>query len=335
VVQENTSPCGFVFNIQRYSLHDGPGIRTLVFLKGCPLRCLWCSNPESQRLDLELAYNEDKCIGTKECAYCKDVCPSGAVKENGDGLVSIDRTLCEECLKCADACPSRALSVFGKPMTVNEVLQAVEADGVFYGRSGGGMTLSGGEPLAQADFVCELLKEARRRRINTSIETCGFAEWKDLERACSYLDSILFDIKSMNPAKHKEFTGVSNERILENFQHLCERFPDLPKRVRTPIIPGFNDTEEDIEAIVDFIRDKPNIEYELLAYHRLGQPKYQYLGRQYSLLDLRVDDERMKALEQVKRARMACQPLAPESQTCPADCRATGISDQKEIHETH
>jgi pyruvate formate lyase activating enzyme len=316
VANENrfASPSGFVFNIQRYSLHDGPGIRTLVFLKGCPLRCPWCSNPESQRLEPELAYNEGNCIGTKECAFCRDVCPSGAAKESGSGLVSIDRTLCDVCLQCADVCPSRALSVFGKLMNVNEVMQAVEADGDFYGRSGGGMTLSGGEPLAQAGLACELLKEARRRRINTSIETCGFAEWKDLEQACGYLDSILFDIKSMNPVKHKEFTGVSNERILENFQRLCERFPDLPKRVRTPIIPGFNDTEEDVEAIVDFIRGKPNVEYELLAYHRLGQPKYQYLGRQYTLVDIRVSDERMKALERVKRARMGDTPSALESE---------------------
>jgi pyruvate formate lyase activating enzyme len=299
------SSCGFVFNIQRYSLHDGPGIRTLVFLKGCPLRCRWCSNPESQRLEPELAFNEDKCIGTTECGFCKDICSSGAVQENGSGLIAVDRKTCMECFLCADACPSHALSVFGKLMTVDEVLQAVEADGVFYGRSGGGMTLSGGEPLAQADFVLELLKEARRRRINTSIETCGFAEWKDLERICGYLDSILFDIKTMDPVKHKEFTGVSNERILENFQRLCESFPNLPKRVRTPVIPGFNDTEEDIKAIADFIRGKPHTEYELLAYHRLGQPKYTYLGREYALMDIRVDDERMKALEQVKRARMA------------------------------
>ena len=295
---------GVVFNIQRYSLHDGPGIRTLVFLKGCALRCRWCSNPESQRTEPELAYNEDKCIGLKQCAFCREACPSGTVKESEKGFARIDRDLCTACLQCADVCPSRALSVFGKLMSVGEVLDAVEADGVFYGRSGGGMTLSGGEPLAQADFVFELLKEARQRRVNTSIETCGFAEWKDLERACGFLDSILYDIKSMNPVKHKEFTGVSNERILENFQRLCERFPNLRKRVRTPIIPGFNDTEEDIAAIVDFIRGKPHIEYELLAYHRLGRPKYVYLGRQYTLSDVRSDDERMKALERVKRACM-------------------------------
>ncbi len=316
-------PGGLVFNIQRYSLHDGPGIRTLVFLKGCALRCLWCSNPESQRLEPELAYNEDKCIGTKECAFCRDVCPSGAVKEKDNRIVSIDRTLCDACLQCADACPSLALSVFGKPMTVNEVLEAVEADGDFYGRSGGGMTLSGGEPLVQAGFACELLKEAKRRRINTSIETCGFVEWKDLEQACGYLDSILFDIKSMNPVKHKQFTGVSNEKILENFKRLCERFPALAKRVRTPVIPGFNDTEEDIEAIVDFIRGNPNIEYELLAYHRLGQPKYLYLGREYALVDIRVDDERMKALERVKRVRMGDSPAGSSN----------GVSDEKEAHD--
>lgn len=316
--KETAGQCGFVFNIQRYSLHDGPGIRTLVFLKGCPLRCRWCSNPESQRVEPELAHNEDKCIGIGECTHCRDVCPNKAVRDKENGFIDIERELCCECFQCADGCPSLALSVFGKLMTVGEVMRAVEADGVFYGRSGGGMTLSGGEPLAQADFTCELLKEAKRRRINTSIETCGFVEWKDLERACGYLDSILFDIKSMNPVKHKEFTGVSNERILENFLRLCERFPNLPKRVRTPVVPGFNDTEEDITAIVDFIRGRPHLEYELLAYHRLGQPKYKYLGRQYTLIDLRPDDERMKALERVKRARMGEARPEPEPGACSA-----------------
>ncbi len=295
---------GCVFNIQRYSLHDGPGIRTLVFLKGCPLRCKWCCNPESQRIHPELAYNSGKCIGTKECGWCIEECPDRAVHENEDGTVRIDRDACQECLQCVEFCPSQAMSRFGKLMSVDEVLHAVEADGIFYARSGGGITLSGGEPLAQADFACELLLQARRRRINTSMETCGFVQWKDLERACRALDSILFDIKSMDLGKHIEFTGVSNELILENFRRLCATFPNLPKRVRTPVIPGFNDTEEDIRAIIAFIKDKPNVEYELLAYHRFGQPKYRYLDREYELSDITVDNSRMKVLKELVKASM-------------------------------
>ncbi|MHC1728134.1 MAG: glycyl-radical enzyme activating protein [Syntrophobacteraceae bacterium] len=301
------SPYGFVFNIQRYSLHDGPGIRTIVFLKGCPLRCRWCSNPESQRLEPELGFNEGKCIGAEQCALCARECPSGAVKQSNGGRVRIDRKLCRECFTCAEVCPARALTVFGKLMTVDEVVRAVEADGVFYGRSGGGMTLSGGEPLAQAGFAIQLLAQAKRRRIDTSMETCGFAEWADLEEACLYLGSIFFDIKCIDAEKHKEFTGVSNERILENFQRLCESFPELPKYVRTPVIPGFNDSEKEIEAIADFIRGRPGVEYELLAYHRLGTPKYGYLGRDCPLNDIVPQNARVEILKQTARSRMACQ----------------------------
>ncbi len=305
-----SSPYGFVFNIQHYSVHDGPGIRTLVFLKGCPLHCAWCSNPESQRLEPELAYNPGKCIGTKECGLCIEGCPGRALSEDENGLVRIDRASCQKCFACADVCPAQALTVFGKLMTVEEVIATVEADEAFYGRSGGGMTLSGGEPLAQAGFAIELLKEARRRRINTSMETCGFAEWKDLEEACRYLDNIMFDIKHMDPVKHQKFTGVSNERILENFTRLCQEFPNLPKLVRTPVIPGFNDTEEEIAAIIDFIKDKPSTEYELLAFHRFGQPKYGYLGREYELADAALDSECMKTLQQLKQASMENQQQA-------------------------
>jgi pyruvate formate lyase activating enzyme len=190
-------------------------------------------------------------------------------------------------------------------MSVEQVLSVAEADGIFYARSGGGITLSGGEPLVQAGFASELLGEARRRRLNTSMETSGFGDWQDLERVCRNLDSILFDIKCMDPLKHRAFVGVSNEIILENFRRLCETFPSLPKKVRTPMVPGFNDDEGEIEAIVDFIADCPNVDYELLAYHRLGQPKYCYLGRDYPLADVVLDEARLKALDQMAKERMA------------------------------
>jgi len=309
---------GLIFNIQRYSLHDGPGIRTLVFLKGCPLRCRWCSNPESQKLEPELAYKEGKCIGSAECAQCLQECPHGAIIEKENGKMRVDRDLCQVCFRCVNVCPSLAMMVFGQRMSVDQVLSVAEADGIFYARSGGGITLSGGEPLVQAEFARKLLSEAQRRRLNTSMETSGFGDWQDLERVCRNLDSILFDIKCMDPAKHRAFVGVSNEIILENFRRLCKAFPALPKKVRTPMIPGFNDREDEIGAIIDFLSDCPNVEYELLAYHRLGQPKYCYLGRDYPLADVVLDEARLKALDQMVKERMANRNSSQGQEEFPA-----------------
>ncbi len=300
-------PRGLVFNIQRYSVHDGPGIRTIVFLKGCPLNCRWCSNPESQSGQPELAFNANKCIGEADCGLCGQACRQGAVKTAGDGKIELDRTRCDACFSCVDACPAKALHIFGQPMTVDEILKAAEADGVFYGRSGGGITLSGGEPLAQGAFTVALLKEAKRRRINTAMETCGLGDWAVLAEAAKYLNTIIFDIKTLDAQKHQEYTGVANEAILANFGRLCEEFPALPKLVRTPVVPGFNDSEEDIAAIAAFLAGKTNVDYELLAYHRLGQPKYRYLDRDYPLDDLKLDDDKFKALKQLAKERLGKQ----------------------------
>lgn len=297
------SKYGFVFNIQHYSIHDGPGIRTLVFLKGCPLKCSWCSNPESQQLNPEMALNTSRCIGIDECNRCSEVCPAGAILINSQKKIEIDRVLCNNCLRCADACPSKALSVFGKLMSVEEVLEAVEKDSIFYSRSEGGLTISGGEALAQADFTAEILKEAKRRRIDTSLETSGHAEWDSVEKVCQYLDTIFYDIKCIDSSKHKRFTGVANERILENFNRLCASFPSTPVTVRTPVIPGFNDTEEDILSVINFIESFPNVKYELLEYHRLGEPKYGYIGREYPLGGTPViNEEHMAALRKLVKA---------------------------------
>ncbi|MTI81615.1 MAG: glycyl-radical enzyme activating protein [Firmicutes bacterium] len=294
------SKFGYVFNIQHYSVHDGPGIRTLVFLKGCPLKCQWCSNPESQKNNPELAYNFNKCIGLDQCNRCLKACPNGAIKKSAGNEITIDRQECDSCFKCADACPSHALNVFGNLMSVKEVVDKVEKDSVFYSRSGGGMTLSGGEALVQAEFTTGLLKEAKRRRINTTIETCGYANWESIEKAGQYLDNILYDIKCLDPSKHKEFTGVTNELIIENLKKLRERFPKTAITVRTPVVPGFNDTEEDILAIIKFIKDIQNVKYELLPYHRLGEPKYTYLDREYPFSGFTsVDDERMTLLKKI------------------------------------
>ena len=288
---------GCIFNIQQFSVHDGPGIRTIVFLKGCPLRCLWCSNPESQQFYPELVFNSNKCIGESECGRCLSPCSHGVMQSPLRGDLPLKRDLTCDCR--VDNCPAAALSVFGKSKSVNEVLDIVEADSAFYARSGGGLTISGGEPLGQPQYTLNLLREAKYRRIDRAIETSGYVEWSILEQASEYLNSIIYDIKCLDDHKHIQGTGVSNKLILENFEKLCVRFPNLPILVRTPIIPGFNDSVEDITAIADFIKDKANVQYELLPYHRLGQAKYLALGREYPLGEVLLDDKKMQALQEI------------------------------------
>jgi pyruvate formate lyase activating enzyme len=292
---------GAVFNIQKYSVHDGPGIRTVVFLKGCPLRCRWCSNPESQTSQPQLVYNRNKCISLENCVRCLEVCTAGALRRGDDGKVDIARDTCTECLLCAKACPSLALNIYGETMTVDQVIQKVEEDSAFYSRSGGGLTLGGGEPLHQAEFAIALLREAHRRRINTAIETCGFCRWEDLLEAAGHLNTVLYDIKSMDAEKHKAFTGVPNELILENFKRLREALPELPIWVRTPIVPGFNDTIEDVRAILEHIRGLPNVCFEALDYHRMGKPKYEYLGLEFPMGDAKLQDDRIKEIHRFIR----------------------------------
>lgn len=278
----------YVFNIQHYSLHDGPGIRTIVFLKGCPMRCRWCCNPESQEYIPEISYVENKCIGLKECGFCKNVCEEGAITFQDKAVIG--REKCINCLKCADACPSKAIKTEGRKYSIDEILDIVERESVFYGHGDGGLTISGGEPLTHRDFIIPLLKEAKKRRLNTAIETCGYGNYDVLYSAAQYLDTILYDIKSMDSKKHKEYTGCDNEKILHNFERLCQDFPKINKKVRTPVIPGFNDSKEDIEAILDFIKDKPNVSYEPLKYHSFGKGKYKALGREYLLGDIKLED---------------------------------------------
>ncbi len=273
----------YVINIQNYSLHDGPGIRTLVFLKGCPLRCKWCSNPESQEFHQELVFNKNKCLGKSQCGRCIHKCNNDAISFNKQEIVEINRQKCNNCLKCTHLCPSQALYVYGKTYEYRELLDLVEKDNSFYARSGGGLTVSGGEPLAQGDFTIKLLKEAKKRRINTAIETCGYAPWEVLKEAAQYLDTILFDIKSLDCKKHEKFTGEPNKLILDNFDKLSITYPQLNKIVRTPIIPKFNDSQEEKSKIAEYVKNYPNTTYEVLTYHRLGQPKYEYLGRNYPM----------------------------------------------------
>lgn len=262
---------GTVFNIQRFSVHDGPGIRTVVFLKGCPLRCRWCANPESQERKKELAWTKSKCIGCKSCENCD--------------LSHVDII-----------CPTKAKHFIGEEKTVEEVLSKVDRDEMFYSNLDGGLTVSGGEPLMQPEFTFALLSEARRLGINTAIETTGYAAYPVFQKIAGQLDYLLMDIKTYDKDLHKTHTGVSNEIILENFKRIREEFPNLQMQIRTPVIPGINDSEEELQKIHDFLRPYDKIKYELLKYHRLGESKYESLGRDYPMGEVSLSDERFQLL---------------------------------------
>jgi len=293
---------GTVLNIQRYCTHDGPGTRTVVFLKGCSLRCKWCGNPESIRIKPELSYDSKKCKG-KECSIClKPPFREGAfyfvkgddtkVKVNWQLAMNPDKEMASlgpEGALGASLCPEGALGMFGTEMTVNEVLDEVEKDASFYRNTGGGMTISGGEVMLQPDFAAALLKEAHERGINTAIETACNVPWAFVEKVLPHVDTMLHDIKLMDSERHKKWTGAGNKRILENFKKAYETFPDIDFIARTPLIPGVNADEEHIRAVLAFIRPHKNvIEYELLPYHRFGLGKYELLGKVYELDDYKT-----------------------------------------------
>jgi len=300
-----SGPTGIVLNIQRYSSHDGPGIRTTVFLKGCSLRCKWCSNPESIHPKPELAYAPNFCVGKKECGLClKPPFPEGAfyvvdgvddkVKVNWDLAMDIDEAT-------VSLCPTEALSMYGKRMTVDEVLEEVVKDASFYRSSGGGITLSGGECLLQPDFAAALLDGAHKNGLNTAIETACNVPWSFVEKVLPHVDTMLHDHKLTIPERHKKWTGVSNERILANFKKAYETFPDIDFIARTPLIPGVNADEEHIRAVLAFIRPYKNvIDYELLPYHRFGLGKYESLGVVYQLDDYKSpSDEVVQHLQAI------------------------------------
>jgi pyruvate formate lyase activating enzyme len=278
---------GTVLNIQHFCTNDGPGMRTTVFLKGCSLRCKWCSNPESIHPKPELAYNPSKCIGKPECGFCLKECPEHAIfTVDPDIKVRINWDLCTNCGKCVPVCPPQALYAFGQAMTVDEVLAEVEQDSSFYRESGGGITLSGGECQLQADFAAALLEEAHRRGINTAIETAFNVPWENVEKVLPHVDFCLHDHKATDPERHKKWCGADNSRIRENQKRAYAAFPNVKFIARTPVIPGVNDDEAHLRAVLDFIRPHPNvINYELLPYFRFGESKYGFLGRVYEMED--------------------------------------------------
>lgn len=308
---QDSDVAGTVFNIQKYSVHDGPGIRTIVFFKGCPLRCRWCSNPESQFSGPELAFNAVRCLNTMKCGACMDICPRQAISVPGkNGIPEINREACRtsDCgFPCAERCHAGALNVFGRTATVGEILHEVQKEAVFYQRSSGGLTISGGEPCAQPEFLLALLREAEKSYLNTAMETCGCAPYEVLHSAASLLDTLIFDIKHTDPAIHKQHTGMDNVRILSNLRRVATEFPELNILVRTPIIPGFNDTGEAVHAVCDVVEELPGpsrITYEMLAYHRLGTQKYAQLGRRYPMENRNLPKEHMRFLLDIAGFRL-------------------------------
>lgn len=272
---------GIVFNIQRFSVHDGPGIRTTVFLKGCPLACKWCSNPESQHRFPEVAHNNVFC---DKCGRCLDVCEIGAISLDDNG-VKIDRRSCTNCGKCVDVCTRGALRFYGKEMTVEEVFQEIKRDELYYRNSAGGVTASGGEPLFQSDFTKELFKRCQDVGIHTTLDTCGYSKSHTLEEVLAYTDLVLFDLKLMDPVAHRKWTGRSNKQILDNLGLVAATGISLI--IRMPLLPGINDRDEDISAVAEYVSRKGNFhELDLLPYHRFGESKYEMLDRPYKFAGL-------------------------------------------------
>lgn len=287
-------PQGITFNIQKYSIHDGPGIRTTVFLKGCPLECWWCHNPESQKVKQQFIFWSNKCIG---CLDCVKVCPEGAISLSKGGFCH-DESKCKLCGKCAEACPSEALELVGKRSDLHDVMKEVEKDRIFYEESGGGVTFSGGEPLVQIDFLDSLLAASKEKGLHTAVDTSGHAPWENIQRIKDKVDLFLYDIKHMDDEKHKLYTGVSNKLILENLKKLALEGKKI--WVRIPVIPGINDDDLNIKKTCEYIASTNLRDVFILPYHNIAIDKYKRLDMEYRIPDvLAPKDELMEKIANI------------------------------------
>lgn len=277
---------GTVLNISRYAIHDGPGIRTTVFLKGCPLSCWWCHNPESMSPDPRIAIRLSRCI---RCAACQAKCPNHAISLSDDEGMITDEESCRHCFACTDVCPADAREIIGRRMTVGEVMAEVKKDVPFYDESGGGVTFSGGEPLAQPEFLLELLDACGRIDLHGTVDTSGYAKKEILLQVADKTDLFLYDLKHMDPDLHLQYTGVGNEVILDNLKALSCR--DVAFRVRFPLIPGINDDPKNVESMAAFLQKLHRVcSIDILPYHDVATSKYQRFGYTYRLAGVRAPD---------------------------------------------
>lgn len=280
-------PCALVSNIQKYTIHDGPGIRTEIFFTGCTMRCLWCSNPETIAMKPQIGFYPGKCLSLEKCGHCVKECPlKGAPLVFEDGIIKAVHMAeaCDTCFKCTEACPSRALKQWGELMTVDEMMKVIVEDRSFYQKTGGGVTLNGGEVMVQWEAAALLLEACKKAHINTCVETALNCPAEHMEAVYEFTDLVITDIKHMDSEKQKEICGVGNERILENIKRTVEMGKKLV--IRTPVVPGFNGDETDIRAIGAFIRDELKnkiVQYQLLPYRKMGTEKYDALGIPYPM----------------------------------------------------
>lgn len=291
---------GIVYNIQRMSTKDGPGLRTTVFLKGCPLHCPWCSNPESQSFKPQLMFFSNLCVG---CGACERICPNGAVVKIGD-VYNRDRSVCTDCGLCVESCPSKAREMSGKRMTVEEVMRVVDSDSLFYDNSGGGVTFGGGEPTAGGQFFLDLVQTAHDEGLHVTVDTCGFCPEDRFDKTIGLADLFLFDCKHMDPEQHKKLTGQDNALILRNLEAALSSSTEV--RVRMPLMPGLNDSDENLAAMAAFLGRFGRKQVEIMPCHAFGKSKYAALGKPYPDVQ-QYTPEGLKAAEE----RFARHGLVP------------------------